>query len=76
MSIYALSSYIIVLLIGAVFITTATNAFAADDPSKNKVETDADVDNKNSCDETGEGFNQAVCAVTDNLKTGTFTMQG
>ena len=46
MSIYALSSYIIVLLIGAVFITTVTNAFAADDPFKNKVETDADVDNK------------------------------
>ena len=66
----------IVLLIGAVFSTTATNAFAADDPFKNKVEIDTDVDNKNTCDETGEGFNQAVCAVTDNLETGTFTMQG
>ncbi len=66
----------IVLLIGAVFSTTATNAFAADDPFKNKVEIDTDVDNKKTCDETGEGFNQAVCAVTDNLETGTFTMQG
>jgi hypothetical protein len=66
----------IVLLIGAVFSTTATSAFAADDPFKNKVEIDTDVDNKNTCDETDEGFNQAVCAVTDNLETGTFTMQG
>lgn len=66
----------IVLLIGAVFSTTATSAFAADDPFKNKVEIDTDVDNKNTCDETGEGYNQAVCVVTDNLETGTFTMQG
>ena len=66
----------IVLLIGAVFSTTATNAFAADDPFKNKVEIDTDVDNKNTCDETGEGYNQAVCVVADNLETGTFTMQG
>lgn len=66
----------IVLLIGAVFRTTATSAFAADDPFKNKVEIDTDVDNKNTCDETGEGFNQELCVVTDNLETGTFTMQG
>ena len=66
----------IVLLIGAIFGTTAMNAFAADDPFKNKVEIDTDVDNKNTCDESGEGFNQAVCAFTDNLETGTFTMQG
>lgn len=66
----------IVLLIGAVFSTTATNAFAADDPFKNKVEIDTDVDNKDTCDESGEGFNQALCVVTDNLETETFTMQG
>ena len=66
----------IVLLIGAVFCTTATNAFAVDDPFKNKVEIDTDVDNKNTCDETGNGFNQRICAVTDNLETNTFTMQG
>ena len=66
----------IVLLIGAVFGTTATNAFAADDPFKNKVAIDTNVDNKNTCDETGEGHNQAVCAITDNLETSTFTMQG
>lgn len=66
----------IVLLIGAVFGTTATNAFAADDPFKNKVAIDTGVDNKNTCDETGEGHNQAFCDVTDNLETSTFTMQG
>ena len=66
----------IVLLIGAVFGTTATNAFAAGDPFKNKVKIDTDVDNKNTCDETGEGYNQGFCVVTDNLETGTFTMQG
>ena len=66
----------IILLIGAVFGTTATNAFAADDPFKNKVEIDTDVDNKNTCDETGEGFNEAVCAVNDNLVTSPFTLQG
>lgn len=76
MSIYALSSYIIFLLIGVVFNTTTMNAFAIDDPFKNKVEIDTDVDNKNTCDETGEGFIQAVCAVTDNLETGRFTMLG
>lgn len=58
------------------FGTTATNAFAADDPFKNKVAIDTNVDNKNTCDETGEGHNQAVCAITDNLETSTFTMQG
>ncbi|HET8847636.1 MAG TPA: hypothetical protein VFM20_02500 [Nitrososphaeraceae archaeon] len=66
----------IVLLIGAVLGTTATNAFAVDDPFKNKVEIDTDVDNKDTCDESGEGFNQALCVVTDNLETETFTMQG
>jgi len=66
----------IVLLIGAVFGTTVTNAFAADDPFKNKVEIDTDVDNKNTCDETDVGFNQAVCTVSDSLVTSTFTMQG
>lgn len=66
----------LVLLIGAILGTTATSAFAADDPFKNKVEIDTDVDNKNTCDESGEGFNQGLCVVTDNLETGTFTMQG
>ena len=56
----------LVLLIGAILGTTATSAFAADDPFKNKVEIDTDVDNKNTCDESGEGFNQGLCVVTDN----------
>lgn len=55
---------------------SATSAFAVDDPFKNKVDIDTDVDNKNTCDESGEGFNQALCVVTDNLETETFTMQG
>ncbi|HJU78143.1 MAG TPA: hypothetical protein VJ599_01080 [Nitrososphaeraceae archaeon] len=66
----------IVLLIGAVLGTTANSALAVDDPFKNKVEIDTDADNKNTCDESGEGFNQALCVVTDNLETDIFTMQG
>jgi len=34
------------------------------------------VDNKNTCDESGQGFNQATCVVDDDLVTSTFTMQG
>ena len=34
------------------------------------------MDNKNACDESGDGFNQELCVVTDNLEKGTFTMQG
>ena len=41
-----------------------------------RVAIDTDVDNKNTCNESGEGHNQAVCAITDNLETSTFTMQG
>jgi len=66
----------VVLLIGTVFGTTATNAFAEDDPFKNNVQIETDVDNKNTCDETETGVNQALCVVTDNLETGTFTIQG
>jgi len=66
----------IVLLIGTVFGTIATNAFAADDPFKNKVEIDTDDENKNSCDETQEGFNTATCVIADNFATDTFTIQG
>jgi len=66
----------IVLLIGTVFGTTATNAFAADDPFKNKVEIDTDNENKNSCDESQAGHNTAECVIADNLTTDTFTLQG
>ena len=40
----------IVLLIAAVLGTTVTSAFAVDDPFKNKIEIDTDVDNKNTCE--------------------------
>lgn len=63
----------IVVLIGAVFGTT-TNVFAAEDPFKNRVEIDTDVDNKNTCDETGDGFIQGLCVVTNNFEIGKFTM--
>jgi hypothetical protein len=65
----------IVLLVGAIFGTTTTSTYA-DDPFKNKVEIDSDVENENTCDETGDGFNQPVCAEIDNLETSTFTIQG
>lgn len=63
-------------MIGTVFGTSATNALAADDPFKNKVNIDTDEENKNSCDESDFGFNEAVCAITDNLSTETFSIQG
>ena len=66
----------IVLLIGAVIGTSATNAFADDDPFKNKVEINTDGDNKNTCDESQDGNNNAGCSISDSLKTDTFTIQG
>jgi hypothetical protein len=65
----------IVLLIGTVFGTSATNAFV-DDPFKNKVNIETDIDNTNSCDETGSGDNNPFCKVDDHLTTDTFTIQG
>jgi hypothetical protein len=65
----------LVLLIGTVFGTSATNAFA-DDPFKNKVNIETDIDNKNSCDESQEGTNNAVCRISDSLTTNTFSIQG
>ena len=66
----------IVLLIGTVFgTTTATNAFA-DDPFKNKVDIDSDVDNTNSCDESQDGNNNSNCFITDSLTTDTITVHG
>lgn len=66
----------IVLLIGTILGTTATDVFAADDPFKNKVKIDTNVDNKNTCDESDNGENLAICKITDNLQTSTFTLQG
>ena len=65
----------IVLLIGTVFGTSATNAFA-DDPFKNKVEIETDIDNTNSCDESGVGNNNPFCKVDDHLSTSSINVQG
>jgi hypothetical protein len=54
----------IVLLIGTVLGTSATNAFA-DDPFKNKVKIDTEQNNTNSCNESGDGDNNSDCSITD-----------
>ena len=65
----------IVLLIGTVLGTSATNAFA-DDPFKNKVKIDTQQDNTNSCDESQQGDNNSDCDTTDTTSTQTFTIEG
>lgn len=65
----------IVLLIGTVIGTSATNAFA-DDPFKNKVKIDTQQDNTNSCDESQQGDNNSDCDTTDTTSTQTFTIEG
>lgn len=65
----------IVLLIGTVLGTSATNAFA-DDPFKNKVNIDTQQDNTNSCDESQQGENNSDCEITDTTVTDTFTIEG
>jgi hypothetical protein len=64
-----------VLLIGTVLGTSATNAFA-DDPFKNNVKIDTQQDNTNSCDESQQGNNNSDCEISDNLETDTFTVEG
>jgi hypothetical protein len=64
----------IVLLIGTVFGTSATNAFA-DDPFKNRVEIEVG-DNTNSCDEKDDGNNNAFCKVTDQTTTSGVSVEG
>ncbi|MGH9973560.1 MAG: hypothetical protein ACRD93_06650, partial [Nitrososphaeraceae archaeon] len=52
----------IALLIGAVVsTTTASNAYAQEDPFDNKIDEDIDVKHTISCDETGNGDNSAHC---------------
>ena len=65
----------IVLLIGTVLGTSATNAFA-DDPFKNKVKIDTQQDNTNSCDESQLGDNNSDCEIRDTTVTDTFTIEG
>jgi len=50
----------IVLLIGSVIGTSATNAFA-DDPFKNKVNIDTDTKQKNDCEGEASAINSVVC---------------
>jgi len=66
----------IALLIAAVFGAPATTAFAADDPFKNKVSIEIDEDNKNTCDESDNGNNNAGCIIADTLNTEEFTAPG
>lgn len=65
----------IVLLIGTVPGTSATNAFT-DDPFKNKIKIDTEQDNTNSCDESQQGDNNSGCSITDTMTTDTFTVEG
>jgi hypothetical protein len=65
----------IVLLIGTVLVSSATNAFA-DDPFKNKVKIDTQQDNIDSCDESQQGDNNADCEITRTTVTERFTMEG
>ena len=50
----------IVLLIGSVIGTSATNAFA-DDPFKNNVNIDTDTKQKNDCEGEASAINSVVC---------------
>jgi hypothetical protein len=55
-------------LIGTVFGTGTTNAFA-DDQFDNKVNIETDMNNTNCCDESGAGTNDPFCKVDDHLTT-------
>jgi hypothetical protein len=67
----------IALLIGAVVsTTTASNAYAQEDPFDNKIDEDIDVKHTNSCDETGNGDNNADCEFTDTNDVGDINVEG
>ena len=63
----------IALLLATVFIAPATTALAADDPFKNKISIETDEENKNTCDESNSGNNNADCIIADSLSTDEFT---
>jgi len=65
----------IVLLIGAVIGSSATNAFA-DDPFKNKVEIDDNAKQKNDCNVDASGSNSEGCLTTETTTTGSINVQG
>jgi hypothetical protein len=67
----------IALLIGAgVSTATANNAYAQEDPFGNKIDEDIDVKHTNSCDETGNGDNNADCEFEDNNNVGDINVEG
>ncbi len=66
----------IALLIGAVTSTGfASNAYA-DNPDHNKVKQNIDLKHTNSCDERGDGDNQADCKFKDNTSVDNINVQG
>ena len=65
---------LIVLLIGTVFGTTATNAFA--DPFKNKVDIDIDTKQKNDCDVDASGINSNACFAAEETHTDAINVDG
>jgi hypothetical protein len=67
----------IALLIGAgVSTTTANSAYAQEDPFGNKIDEDIDVKHTNSCDETGNGDNNAECTFDDSNDVGDINVEG
>ena len=58
----------IALLLATVFIAPAITALPADDPFKNKISLETDDENKNTCDESGTGNNNADCIIADSLR--------
>ena len=65
----------IVLIIGAVIGASVAKVFA-DDPFKNKISIETDEENKNTCDESNSGNNNADCIIADSLSTDEFTAPG
>jgi hypothetical protein len=66
----------IALLLATVLIASATTALAADDPFKNKISIETDEENKNTCDESDSGNNNANCIIADSLGTDEFKAPG
>ncbi len=60
-------------MIGRVFGTSATNAFA-DDPFKNKVNIQTGV-NENDCDESGDENNNPNCEIDSTKDIGPINIQ-
>ena len=58
----------IVLLIGSVIGTSATNSFT-DDPFKNKVNIETDTKQKNNCDTGASGTSSEGCLASDKAAT-------